>query len=1234
MPGVVALVRRAVRPYPGRVAGLGALMLGAVAIQVGVPVLLRDVIDRAVAGDAPGAATRALAVIAAGLVAQSLALGEAWVAADLAQRTTNDLRASLARHVVGLDAEFHAANPPGALIERVDGDTTLLAGLFSRLTIEVVHALLVLVGALGVVAMVSPIAAVGLAVAVGGIAGALRLVNDAGAGARIDRAATRAVLFGTIEERLAGIEDTRATGTAAYASWHVNVATRRWLSASFRALTWNAAGSAAVAIGAGLMGAVAIIAGGNAYAAGTATLGDLVALLAYVDVLRRPVEQLARQAQDFGNALAGAARVNELLATPGPRPIHMESSSTRLPAGALGFRLSGVSHAYPGALRSAVAGATLEVPAGAFVGVVGHTGSGKTTLGRLLVRAVEPAAGTIHVGGVDLQGIGEADLRERVAVVSQDVALFHATVRDNVTLFDRSIPDDTVRRALDRVGLGEWLAGSSAGLDTKVSPAGGRADDGGVDRPDPGEPGGLSAGEAQLLALARAFVRDAGLVVLDEPAARIDPVTETRLVEALRELARDRTIVVIAHQGTTLAAATHLLHLDGGRVVTFGPVAGASTPAWPPPSLSAYAVPPVGPDPSSSEDTAWKLHGREGGEDPHPQSLPYGPPKPARHPTSRSGLEARGPDPTQAPTRGADVGAREVAQTLWTLLREYPAWWFASVSFAGVIGYLTMLVPGAIHRAFLDAVATGGASAFWFGAVIAAFGIVRAATVGTIGTIEPWTQLRGAGTIAANALGGVLASRAWPVLPGSPGEALSRLRDDARVIGRFTTYLGDPFGQVFMGVGAWGVLASRDATVALAAVIPIIATMLAVRAAAGAVAQSRRQAAEGVGAVTDLLGDMFTAAATLRLAGATDRVVSEVEARGERRRRTAVREAMVTQAIQSAWRNVGTATVGIVLLASVPALVAGTLTPGDAALAASYALSLTFLGEIYGELVLLYRGTTVALGRIGALVPAMPLHALGAPRPLRLLGQDPAPPMPVTRAGEPLGRLDVADLTYEYPGAGTSASGIRGATFAVAGGTFPAITGAAGAGKTTLVRALLGLVPATGTITWDGRPIDSPGEWMVPPNAAATPQVPRLFSDSVRANVLGWPDLPGPDGSDAPGGDEPRLMAATHLAALDRDLADGLLDLGTRVGPRGVRLSGGQRQRVAAARMFATGASLLVLDDLSSALDDATEAVVWDRVFARGDLTVIAVTNRPAVIARATQVIAVEAGRCRIVRNA
>jgi len=305
---------------------------------------------------------------------------------------------------------------------------------------------------------------------------------------------------------------------------------------------------AALAIGAGL------------YLRGDATIGSVYLVVSYLGLLRDPLSRIGSEVEEIQRARVSAERVAAVLATPSAVP---DTGRAPLPAGALGMELRGVSFGYA-AEHPILHDVSLALAPERTLGLLGRTGSGKTTISRLLTRFYEPQGGTVRVGERDIREVPLADLRRRVALVTQEVEILRAALRDNLTLYRPGIDDAALIAALDALGLGEWFAGLPDGLDTRLG-ADGR---------------GLSAGEAQLVALARALLRDPGLVILDEASSRIDPATARLLDRALDRLLTGRTGIVIAHRLATVARCDEIIVLEEGRIVERGErVALAGDPA-------------------------------------------------------------------------------------------------------------------------------------------------------------------------------------------------------------------------------------------------------------------------------------------------------------------------------------------------------------------------------------------------------------------------------------------------------------------------------------------------------------------------------------------------------------------------------------------------------------------------------------------------------------------------------
>jgi ABC-type multidrug transport system fused ATPase/permease subunit len=283
------------------------------------------------------------------------------------------------------------------------------------------------------------------------------------------------------------------------------------------------------------------------YQDGVFTIGTVYLIFEYTSMLRFPLYQISEQINDLQRATAGLKRI-EALHRIRPR---ITDGNGETPSGPLSVEFDDVSFDYfPGS--PVLRGVNLRLEAGRTLGLLGRTGGGKTTLTRLLFRFYDVDTGQISLGDRPLHELSLRSLRQRVGMVTQDVQIFRATVRENLALFDEETDDDVMLAALDSLGMTAWLDSLADGLDTPIAP------------------GGLSAGESQLLAFARVFLSDPGVVVLDEPSSRLDPATERQIDNAVRELLRGRTAIVIAHHLDTVRRVDDIAILDGGRILETG----------------------------------------------------------------------------------------------------------------------------------------------------------------------------------------------------------------------------------------------------------------------------------------------------------------------------------------------------------------------------------------------------------------------------------------------------------------------------------------------------------------------------------------------------------------------------------------------------------------------------------------------------------------------------------------
>ena len=540
------------RPHRRQMILLAVILCATIAVRIVTPLLAGRFIDRATSGGALDILIiLAVLTMALALVSQGFAVAETYVAEYVSWEATNALRADLTAHVLRLDSSFHTAHTQGELIERVDGDVATLARFFSRFVVSIVGNAILIVGVLGLLVAVDWRIGLGLgSFVLVALVVLLRMRALATPYSVAERQAS-ADFYGFLGEYLAGLEDVRSNGARAFVLRRCTELMRSWLAATKRA---EMRGYAMVASSQGLFGlgaAFAIALSAMLYRDGALTLGTVFLIFRYTDMLREPTEQIRNEVQDLQQADASLGRVEALLRTV---PRITDGSRSALPPGPLAVELDRVSFAYVDDVP-VLRDISVRLEPGRVLGVVGRTGSGKTTLTGLIPRFHDPVTGAVRLGGIDLRTVRLAAVRGRIGIVSQEVHLFGTTVRDNLTLFDDTVPDDRITAVLDSVGLGAWVSTQPDGLDTTL----GSGD------------AGLSAGQAQILACARILLRDPDVVILDEASSRLDPATERLLHVALGRLLDGRTGIIVAHRLSTFTYADDILVLDGGRVIEHGP---------------------------------------------------------------------------------------------------------------------------------------------------------------------------------------------------------------------------------------------------------------------------------------------------------------------------------------------------------------------------------------------------------------------------------------------------------------------------------------------------------------------------------------------------------------------------------------------------------------------------------------------------------------------------------------
>ena len=550
--------------------------------------------------------------------------------------------------------------------------------------------------------------------------------------------------------------------------------------------------------------------------------------------------------------------------------------------------------------------------------------------------------------------------------------------------------------------------------------------------------------------------------------------------------------------------------------------------------------------------------------------------------------------------------------------------------------YLFPLLPGLVVRQVFDAASTNrqiGADLWTAMALLIGIAIAHMVTMTAAGTLENTTQLVVATLLRQNMLERIMQRPGASALPpgSSPGEAVSRFRNDVQVVVGFLTWTFDPVGQILVSIAALVILSSINPLITVAVFVPLVLVLVIVNLSNNRIRKFRKANQEAIGEVTGLLGEIFGSVTAVKVANAEQNVVEHLRIVNEARRKASLSDVLFSQLLSSVSFNAANLSTGVLLLIAAQAMHTGRFTVGDFALFVSYVGWLAFVTGMVGNYVTQYRQVGVSLRRLIDLLQvdtspgSTEPHILVEHSPTHLRGTLPEIPFPTHSAADRLDQLDVRGLSYHYPG---TQRGIEDVSMVLPRGTLTVITGQIGCGKTTVLRALLGLLPAqAGEIYWNGRLIDQPATFFVPPRSAYTAQAPRLFSESLKDNILmGLTE------------EQVDLPRAIRTAVFEQDVSALDHGLATLVGPRGVKLSGGQLQRAAAVRMFVRDTELVVFDDLSSALDVETERLLWERVLdermtedsssvLRPSSTLLVVSHRKAALRRADNIIVLKDGR-------
>ena len=546
----VKLLKKYLVKEKGGLALLFAVLILNVIVETAKPRLLGEFIDQ-VTTSVPLAGIYQLAILFLLLtvVKQGIGIVIAWLTQNIGWRATNGLRIDLTRHTMNLDMAFHKRFTPGQLVERVDGDINSLFGFFTTFITGIVMNVFMVIGVFVYFFFIDwRFALIYMSATV------LVYMYMIVMGKRIDVTSEHlreeeSNLYGIIGEAITSVEDIRTLDARAHTMNRLNIVLKR-LSKFFK-LDWMFGFGAWAYDEAILWSAefIVILLMAKMVLSGEMSIGTAYLINRLGELILNPILSLREELMYMQKTDASIRRIQELLAI----DRDLSKGSLTQTAGAGGIELDHVSFSYEDN-EKVIRDVSFRLERNKILGLLGRTGSGKTTLARLIVKLYDPTSGSILIDGSDSQLLSDATLRRKIAYVTQDVQLFNSSVRDNLTIYDPSIPDEKIMATIDKIGIRDWFNKLPQGLDTKIST----------------EAPFLSTGELQLLTFIRVFLNEPEIVILDEATSRLDPITEKYLETALNTLLENRTAIIIAHRLKTVLRADEIMILEDGAILEAG----------------------------------------------------------------------------------------------------------------------------------------------------------------------------------------------------------------------------------------------------------------------------------------------------------------------------------------------------------------------------------------------------------------------------------------------------------------------------------------------------------------------------------------------------------------------------------------------------------------------------------------------------------------------------------------
>ncbi len=1106
-------------------------------------------------------------VLAAVLVVAVLSdLSVGLIMAGLTADWTAAVRRGLCRVAFGQDLPTLETTPVGELLDRIDGDVyqvgSELRGTGTRIAQSAAFGALSIVTALVVW---WPAGLAMLALAVGLVTGLRRRFQVIGP-TRIAEEEAWSDLAAVMEESIHGQDDVRTSLARPYVLKLFALRSREVLARGRRVWLLSAR-ITTIASGVLTAGIVLVVAGGAwALATGRIDGARLTGVWLLTLAFSSTVGHISRMVPELQNALGAWARV-QLLRDARQEPLGGSAPAVAdIAIRALTFRYPTADPASerPAALRDV----TLSFAIGRSYAVIGRTGSGKSTLAKVLTRSVEVPRGAVFLGSTDILDLDIDELRRWVAMVPQRTEIVAGTLAENVALFDPDLLEPAAR-AIEELGLSSWIADLPDGMQTRLG-------DGGYV---------LSAGQEQLVAFARILVRDPRVVILDEATARLDPVTESRVHQATERLLRDRIGIVIAHRLSSVRRCDEVVVLTDGALVEAGPLRESERFA----QLLARSDAPVaaavggpgrgrGRGLALSDPDGW-FTGDEDGDDDRRAELALD-------------AQVTVPGKAEPPPLPAPQPARTFREIV-RLMTNDPRYGLAAVAL-----FLVMVVFGldgsVLPWLWADLVdGTGGL--FWPAVGIIAALVVVAPTGYYTNLWFPEWWVRQMLRISLRLVHGQTGPRR--VSPHTPAEVVAQAGDTERVVILADNLIDQwicAFVLVAMIVVAGSLIPAFffAGTMAISGLVATVFGPVLERSARRTVAA---RAAFATGLVSTL-----SAARTVKLAGATWPVLNHLagldRVRSERQRREI--------SIQVLARSTPSVVSGLLPVGAWALYLGGHLSAGATLVAVSTLGAARWFAWTTASLVSQLPSARVWTRRTVAMSGA-PAYSASVSGVDISAGTAPAPP---SAPRHPLRRLELASFCAVHE---DGTVGARDIDLSVERGQLVLVVGPVGSGKSSLLRAMAGIVHHTGRLHWNGQPVTEPELFLRPNQVGYVGQLPRVLSGTVADNIrLGY---------------ELDADSAVSTAQLEHDLSTAGGGLGLLIGHKGTRLSGGQLQRLALARALARDTELLIADDVSSALDVTTELDLWRALRGRG-ITVVGSTSKRAALAQADQVVVLIGG--------